>query len=103
MGAWHVVQYTTDSGVTEDYIDILGFVLTEIGGFVRYSELNREQRASMMTQERANMLMQDMTNRVHDTTDSSSSSSSSPSSSSSSAMPRPTKETSSTTDADTAP
>ena len=95
-----MVQYTTDSGVTEDYIDILGFVLTEIGGFVRYSELNREQRASMMTQERANMLMQDMTNRVHDTTDSSSSSSSP---SSSSAMPRPTKETSSTTDADTAP
>ena len=89
-----MVQYTTDSGVMEDYIDTLGFVLAEIGGFVRYSELNREQRASMMTQERANMLMQDMTNRAHDTTDPSSSSS---------AMPRPTKETSSTTDADTAP
>ena len=36
---------------------------------MRYNELSRDQRASMMTQERANMLMHDMQRRAPESTD----------------------------------
>ena len=65
----HVDQWTTDAGVLEDSIDGLRFGLSEIGGFVRYNELSRDQRTSMMTQERANMVMHDMRRRAPETTD----------------------------------
>jgi hypothetical protein len=65
----HVDQWTTDAGVLEDSIDGLRFGLSEIGGFVRYNELSRDQRTSMMTQERANMVMHDMRRRAPESTD----------------------------------
>jgi hypothetical protein len=65
----HVDQWTTDAGVLEDSIDGLRFGLSEIGGFVRYNELSRDQRTSMMTQERANMVMHDMRHRAPESTD----------------------------------
>ena len=65
----HVDRWTSDASVLEDSIDGLRFGLSEIGGFVRYNELSREQRASMMIQERANMVMHDMRRRAPESTD----------------------------------
>ena len=65
----HVDRWTTDAGVLEDSIDGLRFGLSEIGGFVRYNELSKNQRTSMMTQERANMLTHDMRRRAPESTD----------------------------------
>ena len=45
------------------------FGLVEGGGFVRHSELTRQQRSSMLIQERTNMVMFDMRQRMPDTTD----------------------------------
>ena len=45
------------------------FGLVEGGGFVRHSELTRQQMSSMLIQERANMVMSDMRQRMPDTTD----------------------------------
>ena len=58
-----------EMSVMEDSIDTVRFGLVEIGGFVRHSELSREQRNQMMIQERANMLSHDRTQRAPDTTD----------------------------------
>ena len=51
----------------EDYLDTVRFGLMEIGGFVRYSLLSRDQRQSMMTQERANFVMWSHRTRAENT------------------------------------
>ena len=43
--------------------------LVEIGGFVRHTELTKQQRESMLVQERANLVLFNMRQRAPDTTD----------------------------------
>eukprot|EP00435_Cladocopium_sp_Y103_P009078 s5234_g2.t1 len=52
-----VEQYNNEMSVLEDYIDTMRFGVVEIGGFVTHHELTQQQRGSMLTQERADMVI----------------------------------------------
>ena len=54
-------------GFLEEAIDCLRFGLMEIGGFVRFTSLDRQQRAHMFTQERANLVIWNLRNRAETT------------------------------------
>ena len=52
----------------EDAMDCLRYGLIELGGFVRFNRLNRDQRSHMLAQERRNFVVWSIRNRA-DTTD----------------------------------
>ena len=52
----------------EELMDCIRYGLMELGGFVRHTFLNREQRSHMFVQERANMVLWNLRNQA-DTTD----------------------------------
>ena len=54
--------------VWEDAVDCLRYGLMELGGFVRFSRLSRDQRSHMLSQERGNFVVWSIRNRA-DTTD----------------------------------
>ena len=82
----------------EEYIDCVRDGLVNYGGFVRYTNMDRQQRDSMFTQERANGVLFRMRQREPDVTDPPVSH---PNAASSSGLTRPTV-SSSTTDPATA-
>ena len=60
---------TETAGSLEDLVMCVRYGLMEYGGFTRYESLNRKQRAHMLVQERANLVLFNLRNRA-DTTDS---------------------------------
>ena len=65
----HVNQYEMETTMMEDLITTVHYGLVEHGGFVRLTTLSRQQRESMLVQERANMVLHNMQQRAPDNTD----------------------------------
>ena len=65
----HVNQYEMETTMMEDLITTVHYGLVEHGGFVRFTTLSRQQRESMLVQERANMVLHNMQQRAPDNTD----------------------------------
>ena len=64
----HVNQYEMETTMMEDLITTVHYGLVEHGGFVRFATLSRQQRESMLVQERANMVLHNMQQRAPDNT-----------------------------------
>ena len=62
-------QYEMETTMMEDLIATVHYGLVEHGGFVRFTTLSRQQRESMLVQERANMVLHNMQQRAPDNTD----------------------------------
>lgn len=62
----HVDQYEIVTDVMEDLVTTVHYGLVEIGGLVRHTELTKQQRESMLVQERANLVLFNMRQRAPD-------------------------------------